>query len=707
MTANNTCAPPRVQDPRLTVDDHVYYIKMIFNDNNSVYLKRQTLLDDEESFVIDELTGKSIAASGYEFPEYFRFSFYGHKVTKMYIASEGFLSFASRLHAHMDRAQYVAPFHANFDLSKSAESRVKLLQRRSSLTIQWEKVRLERDEFPGRNFTFQVTLSDSNDITFVYEHLPDMRRIPKALVFSGIADSFQNDPNTLMEYHRIRVNPERLSNKTVVIFKARETCNQLDNCVSCLNSNLNTFTCNWCPATKQCSSGIDRMRNKWISNKCHLVNVTDISGCGTTVMNETFQYYNVSFEMNARGKWIKHAKYHRRNVDQKTRIEKIHLRFPFPFYGHVHGFAFVHWDLGVISLMEDLNSAGFLYHKRFIAPLYGKYALDEGDPDSGFGFIRDRLRNRIILEWNNVVLNGTKVAFQAILNQSGKIRFIYKTIPSKIRNFPVKVLISDSAEKNIGFLPHLDFFAALQYDYDSYHEIDLTEKAKKLLNNETSVTFYPLENCNDQNSCDSCVEFKAETCLWCPDLGLCARLSGDRFQDQWRSGGCQKSFVSSDEGKCRKPVTKEAEKAPEKQYYSVSMTNIGGTDKVNNFIANDPDIVRIANSEWISLPFDFLFFGIPIRALKVMDKGYLSACTVEHSNLAESQYIAPLMAPFESASIAAKITADEAVFRWENPITLSGYRFALTFQVVLQPNGTITFIYEKLPAVNKIVELLK
>ena len=53
-----------------------------------------------------------------------------------------------------------------------------------------------------------------------------------------------------------------------------------------------------------------------------------------------------------------------------------------------------------------------------------------------------------------------------------------------------------------------------------------------------------------------------------------------------------------------------------------------------------PDERRIDTT----LEFDFPFYGHPVRKVVVMADGFLSLPTVLHSNMMETQYVAPLMA---------------------------------------------------------------
>ena len=39
------------------------------------------------------------------------------------------------------------------------------------------------------------------------------------------------------------------------------------------------FACAWCPTSGRCSSGIDRLKENWEKEECHLVNVTRADFC--------------------------------------------------------------------------------------------------------------------------------------------------------------------------------------------------------------------------------------------------------------------------------------------------------------------------------------------------------------------------------------------------------------------------------------------
>ena len=42
----------------------------------------------------------------------------------------------------------------------------------------------------------------------------------------------------------------------------------IENCDSCLNANLQSFTCYWCSELGKCSDSFDRLRQSWMRSGC-------------------------------------------------------------------------------------------------------------------------------------------------------------------------------------------------------------------------------------------------------------------------------------------------------------------------------------------------------------------------------------------------------------------------------------------------------
>ncbi|CAN7997688.1 unnamed protein product [Ixodes hexagonus] len=105
----------------------------------------------------------------------------------------------------------------------------------------------------------------------------------------------------------------------------------------------------------------------------------------------------------------------------------------------------------------------------------------------------------------------------------------------------------------------------------------------------------------------------------------------------------------------------------------------------------------------VNLTFDFPFYGHPIRNVTVATGGFLFTGYMLHVWLAATQFIAPLMANFEtftsnSSAIKYVDNGTSLIVEWHEVMLQdkpdSGN---YTFQAVLHKNGDIVFIYKDLP----------
>uniref|UniRef100_A0ABK8FDR0 Plexin domain-containing protein 2 n=1 Tax=Anopheles gambiae TaxID=7165 RepID=A0ABK8FDR0_ANOGA len=103
------------------------------------------------------------------------------------------------------------------------------------------------------------------------------------------------------------------------------------------------------------------------------------------------------------------------------------------------------------------------------------------------------------------------------------------------------------------------------------------------------------------------------------------------------------------------------------------------------------------------LSFDFPFYGFPIRNVTIASGGFLYTGDYVHSWLASTQYIAPLMANFDTAlsnNSFVKYRDDGETFTvvWENVILQDRpSNGTFTFSVTLNKSGDIVFAYKKIP----------
>ncbi|KAL1394350.1 hypothetical protein pipiens_012023, partial [Culex pipiens pipiens] len=105
----------------------------------------------------------------------------------------------------------------------------------------------------------------------------------------------------------------------------------------------------------------------------------------------------------------------------------------------------------------------------------------------------------------------------------------------------------------------------------------------------------------------------------------------------------------------------------------------------------------------VLLTFDFPYYGFPIRNITIATGGFLYTGDYVHSWLASTQYIAPLMANFDtslSTNSFVKFRDDGETFTvvWEN-VSLQDRpeNGSFTFSATLNKSGDIVFAYKTIP----------
>lgn len=107
----------------------------------------------------------------------------------------------------------------------------------------------------------------------------------------------------------------------------------------------------------------------------------------------------------------------------------------------------------------------------------------------------------------------------------------------------------------------------------------------------------------------------------------------------------------------------------------------------------------------VRLSFDFPFYGHYIRNVTIATGGFLYTGDYVHSWLAATQYIAPLMANFDTSlsnDSYIKYVDNKTAFTvlWENVVLQDKPDDGkFTFQTTLHSNGDIVFVYQNVPLI--------
>ncbi|XP_064076323.1 plexin domain-containing protein 2 [Vanessa tameamea] len=104
----------------------------------------------------------------------------------------------------------------------------------------------------------------------------------------------------------------------------------------------------------------------------------------------------------------------------------------------------------------------------------------------------------------------------------------------------------------------------------------------------------------------------------------------------------------------------------------------------------------------LTLSFDFPFYGHPVKSITVATGGFIYTGDHVHNWLAATQYIAPLMANFDTKltnDSVVKLSDDGEKFTvfWENVTLQEDPSKKFTFAVTLYKNGDIIFAYKDIP----------
>ncbi|KAH8295920.1 hypothetical protein KR018_000697, partial [Drosophila ironensis] len=142
-------------------------------------------------------------------------------------------------------------------------------------------------------------------------------------------------------------------------------------------------------------------------------------------------------------------------------------------------------------------------------------------------------------------------------------------------------------------------------------------------------------------------------------------------------------------------------------YDSVFYINKNEANALWAQLKDTPENVMLSSSHrramTVEMKFDFPFYGHFVRNITVATGGFIYTGEYVHSWLAATQYIAPLMANFDtsiSSDSFVRVNDNGTAFTtiWENVTLQDKPEFGkFTFSVTLHKNGDIVFVYYQVP----------
>ena len=124
--------------------------------------------------------------------------------------------------------------------------------------------------------------------------------------------------------------------------------------------------------------------------------------------------------------------------------------------------------------------------------------------------------------------------------------------------------------------------------------------------------------------------------------------------------------------------------------------------KLNNTVTHSMLSNSYRRVTTVSLTFGFPFYGHIINNVTIATGGFLYLGETVHNWLAATQYIAPLMANFDtSLSNTSNIryfgNATVFVVEWKDVQLKEKLNGTFSFQAILKKNGDIIFVYKNIP----------
>ncbi|VDN52972.1 unnamed protein product, partial [Dracunculus medinensis] len=277
--------------------DHQYYVMEIYTNRSEMmkdyYIDILEMLEKPETVgnkshpLLSNSYRRAVAAR-----IQFDFPFYGHRMRNLTIATGGFVYIGDQSHSWLAATQYIAPLMANFD-THDAKSTIMYADDGKKFVIEWRNLQLREQRSEGF-FIFQASLHKNGDIWFVYKNIPiSVENISDSHhpVKLGMSDAYLFHHNihnplpnmaqtpsikrVIYEYHRIEIQPSKITSNTIVLIKAQPTCIKFRTCDECSNATLKHFNCSWCHTKAKnggpfCSdqAGLHRRRQQWIEGNC-------------------------------------------------------------------------------------------------------------------------------------------------------------------------------------------------------------------------------------------------------------------------------------------------------------------------------------------------------------------------------------------------------------------------------------------------------
>ncbi|CAL1679016.1 unnamed protein product [Lasius platythorax] len=670
-------------------DTHQYYNSTFFIDDENCH-KYWVNMDNHPDLRVNNLLSQSHRRAA-TVKLKFDFPFYGYNVRNITITTGGFLY--TGVNSWLTAYQYIAPLMANFDNRLSNTSYVKYADNGTAFTVEWEKVVL-RDRPKAGAFTFQVTLHQNGDIVFVYSVIPLMiERIEDTMhpVKIGLSDPYIIDRTvflrrkTIYEYHRVNFNRYDIMNCTVIYLSAMPTCLNFDNCRDCLTKETD-FDCKWCPELNKCSTGTSRQRQEWLLKGCDVRNIKEADNCPAQITTYKGEEYD-------------HDGY--LHPEEAITANEISAKQERPGTSPLES-----TNYSVIRLIDGENVARI---RRQISEKSVVTTEQKDEPAKDQPSLQPQQQQP---QQQQQQQQAPQLATTSnTTNTSHDVKYLsaYSTSEASVQFRTADAVSTVQPLKDT--------------DVTSVPKPDSKKKVTQPVKIDDVATVHvwpnrtlPIRNVTkEQPSADSKSNNQTKETELAKDATSGAE-NGEKSDDIGDISISKFSDMTLNTTLTQNNITKTVYDTH--QYYN--STFIIDAEICNKYwvdMDNHPDL-RVNNllsqshrrAATVKLKFDFPFYGYNVRNITIATGGFLYTGDYVHSWLAATQYIAPLMANFDtrlSNTSYVKYADNGTAFtvEWEKVVLQDRPEAgAFTFQVTLHQNGDIVFVYSVIPLMIERIE---
>ncbi|CAB3381085.1 Hypothetical predicted protein [Cloeon dipterum] len=243
------------------------YMQYVNNSNSVVSFFWKDMTDEEDVIMLtnDQFDNEMVLI---ELP--FEIQLFGTHFTRIVLTTQGTIKSAD---PSVDWT--IAPLNAKFGMSRT---NILYLLKKHFLYVQWYGFQFKNKKFEHHSFSFQVRLSASGEIDFVYKRVPmNLLYLRKKCIYC-----LEEKYGVMYRHHEVFEVPpynEAYELGFSMDFEKYPIRHGIEVSFFPADSPKEAVRCAWCPAIEKCSSTRDSLQHVWKENKCDANHIYDQNSC--------------------------------------------------------------------------------------------------------------------------------------------------------------------------------------------------------------------------------------------------------------------------------------------------------------------------------------------------------------------------------------------------------------------------------------------